>query len=82
MQVQTVLRTPAPAAVNAPLRAGFMAEEMVLRHLTSKEEIQGILHLRDEIDLSALAADANFAHLEKKETNSGSSSDSNSTGNS
>ena len=79
MEVQTVLHAPAAPAFAAPLRTGFMAEEMVLRHLTSAEEIGGILHLRDEIDLSAHAADSNFAHLEKKEMNSGSCSVSNST---
>jgi hypothetical protein len=45
---------------------------VVLRHLTTEEEIASVLHLREEIDLSALALAGvqEFARLEKKEMNS------------
>jgi hypothetical protein len=56
-------------------------ESVVLRHLRSPAEIEAILHLRDEIDLSAHnSAGSNFSSLEKKETSWGSSAHSSSTG--
>lgn len=48
---------------------------VVLRHLRTPAEIESILHLRGEIDLSAHTAD--FLSLEKKETSWGSSARSN-----
>lgn len=55
-------------------------DSVVLRPLRSRAEIESILHLRSEIDLSAHNSDGSgFASLEKKETNSGSSALSNLT---
>lgn len=46
--------------------------EVTLRHLRTPSQIEAVLHLREEIDLSVhAAAAANFADLEKKETNAG-----------
>jgi hypothetical protein len=47
-------------------------EQVVLRHLTTEQEIASVLHLREEIDLSALALAGvqEFERLEKKEMNS------------
>jgi hypothetical protein len=57
--------------MNPPARRPGI-ESVVLRHLRSPAEIGTILHLRDEIDLSAHhGAGSNFLSLEKKETNSG-----------
>lgn len=48
-------------------------DEVTLRHLRTPSEISTVLHLREEIDLSAHAASAaDFASLEKKETSAGS----------
>lgn len=48
--------------------------EVTLRHLRTPSQVQSVLHLREEIDLSVHAAAAsNFADLEKKETSAGSS---------
>jgi hypothetical protein len=56
-------------------------ESVVLRHLRSPAEIEAILHLRDEIDLSAHnSAGSNFLSLEKKEMSSASFVRSSSTG--
>jgi hypothetical protein len=49
---------PAPSGIEA----------VVLRHLQSHDEIRAVLHLRDEIDLSAHSGSADFISLEKKET--------------
>lgn len=47
-------------------------DEVTLRHLRTPSQVQSVLHLREEIDLSVHAATAsNFADLEKKETNAG-----------
>jgi hypothetical protein len=55
-------------------------EGVVLRHLKTHADIESVLHLREEIDLSVHAsASSNFASLEKKETNWGSCSHSSST---
>ncbi|MEO7548678.1 MAG: hypothetical protein ABIT82_09670 [Ramlibacter sp.] len=86
MEVRAALHstafTASAVAQGTATRAAFIAEGMVLRHLASTAEIAGVLHLRDEIDLSVHAADSNFARLEKKETSSGLCSDSSSTENS
>ena len=50
-----------------PCRRPFDAEAVELRYLNSPAQIASILHLRDEIDLSAQTG-ANFLALEKKET--------------
>lgn len=53
-----------------PYGQPFNAGAVALRHLKTPAEIASILHLRDEIDLSAHAgASPNFLALEKKETN-------------
>ena len=50
------------------------SDEVTLRHLRTPSQIGTVLHLREEIDLSAhVAAARDFANLEKKETNAGSS---------
>jgi hypothetical protein len=51
-----------------------LMKDVVLRHLKTPAERAAILHLREEIDLSALAGDAGFVTLEKKETSAASSS--------
>lgn len=57
--------------------SGF--DGLILRHLTTPSEIESVLHLREEIDLSVhSSASSNFASLEKKETNWGLCSPSNS----
>ena len=56
-------------------------EAVTLRHLKTSSEIESVLHLREEIDLSVHAsASSNFAALEKKETNWGLSAHSSWTG--
>jgi hypothetical protein len=68
---------PAPAAEPTDF------EGVVLRHLTTRSEIESVMHLREEIDLSVhTSASSQFASLEKKETSWGSSSPSSSTVNS
>jgi hypothetical protein len=50
-------------------RRPFSIDDLVLRHLRTPAEIAGVLHLREEIDLSVhTAAGPHFATLEKKET--------------
>jgi hypothetical protein len=57
----------------------FSIEDVGLRHLKTPSEIERILHLREAIDLSALTANGSeFRALEKKETKSALSADSNS----
>jgi hypothetical protein len=51
-----------------PVEAPSGIESVVLRHLQSHDEIRAVLHLRDEIDLSAHSGSADFISLEKKET--------------
>lgn len=47
-------------------------DELELRHLSTREEIEEILYLRENIDLSVhTAAGGDFEALEKKETNAG-----------
>jgi hypothetical protein len=50
------------------------SDDLVLRHLRSPEEIEGVRALRGQIDLSHVAADPHFETHEKKETNWGSPS--------
>lgn len=52
----------------------WVHDEVTLRHLRTPSQVSTVLHLREEIDLSAHAAAASdFADLEKKETSAGSS---------
>jgi hypothetical protein len=56
-------------------RRPFSIDDLVLRHLRTPAEIAGVLHLREEIDLSVhAAAGSHFVTLEKKETSAGSCS--------
>ncbi|ROZ77494.1 hypothetical protein [Ramlibacter sp. WS9] len=56
--------------VMIPPSVPFGSEGVVLRHLKTPAEIDSVLDLREEIDLSVHAsASSNFASLEKKETN-------------
>lgn len=68
--VRTAPGAQAARGLGACAEPSRLTEAVVLHHLKSEGEIAGILHLREEIDLSAHRADANFAHLEKKETKS------------
>lgn len=70
------LPQPYPGAgMMVPLPALSGIESVVLRHLKTREQIESVLHLREEIDLSVhSSASSNFASLEKKETSWGSSS--------
>ena len=68
-----------PAVATMPVapreRETYAARDVVLRHLKRSDEIAGVLHLREEIDLSVhAAAGPHFATLEKKETSAASSS--------
>ncbi len=73
----------AHSAVNLPngrlvqARYPDAMEDVVLRHLTTPAQIEGILHLREGIDLSAHTGADSFRELEKKETNAVLSSGSN-----
>ena len=60
----------------------LQVQDVVLHHLRSPAEIKEIVHLRDEIDLSAhtAAGRQSFDRLEKKETSWVSSMVSNSRG--
>lgn len=63
------------ASLLAPKGYPASIEAVVLRHLRTPQEIDSILHLRENIDLSVLSGiDSDFLDLEKKETNSGSCS--------
>jgi hypothetical protein len=69
--------------VPAPVAEPTDFEGVVLRHLTTRSEIESVMHLREEIDLSVHASGSSeFASLEKKETSWGSSLLSSSTVNS
>lgn len=70
---------PAFRALDAQVRSCVGAapsrslHDVVLHHLRTREEIDSIVFLRDEIDLSVhTAAGASFEILEKKETNAAS----------
>ena len=59
----------APERFHQPIRASYCVDDIVLRHLKTDAEIASVLHLREEIDLTAYSAcRAEFAALEKKET--------------
>jgi len=75
MEMQSHAFAPAVATMPVASRERFVARDVVLRHLKRSDEIAGVLHLREEIDLSVhAAAGPHFATLEKKETKSASSS--------
>ena len=70
MNVQTI-HTPAHRSFGMmpPLAYPDSAGGVVLRHLKTPADIESVLDLRDEIDLSVHASvSSNFALLEKKET--------------
>lgn len=60
----------AMAAVMPAERPAFHVQSVVLHHLQSPAEIDQILFLREEIDLSVHTVKSNFGSLEKKETKS------------
>lgn len=77
MNLHTSVQTPQAQACPAALagRPPLSIKDVVLRHLRSEAEISGVLHLREEIDLSVhAAAGPQFAVLEKKETSAALSS--------
>lgn len=60
---------PRASETAATSETGFAIDQVRLRHLNTLAEIEQILHLREEIDLSVhSAAGADFHALEKKET--------------
>ena len=68
MQLRDV-QTVGFSAAALPGRRPFSIDDLVLRHLCAPAEIAGVLHLREEIDLSVhAAAGPHFAIFEKKET--------------
>ena len=73
MELQTRYTPTAPSfAMMLPPLEPRGIEAVTLRHLKTSSEIESVLHLREEIDLSVHAsASSNFAALEKKETNWG-----------
>jgi hypothetical protein len=72
MNVQTHYTTPSlPFGSMSPQNGPPAIDRVVLRHLKTESEIEAVLHLREEIDLSAHYSAGNFASLEKKETNWG-----------
>jgi hypothetical protein len=71
MSLQT-LQTSSPRSFGLmpPVPAPAGIESVVLRPLKTAEEIETIMHLRGQIDLSAhLGPGSEFRSLEKKETN-------------
>ena len=64
-------------------REALQIHDVVLHHLRTPEEIESIVYLRDEIDLSvhAAAGRQQFESVEKKETNAVSCSVSSSAAN-
>jgi hypothetical protein len=70
------LHTPSTAAATAFGPRPSLAEHVVLRHLRSAAEIESVMHLREEIDLSVhtAAGRQQFEALEKKETSAASCS--------
>jgi hypothetical protein len=72
MNLQTSYSTVNPSfglMTSAPGQSAM--DSVVLRHLRTCKEIESVLHLRSEIDLSVHhSAGSDFAALEKKETNS------------
>jgi hypothetical protein len=64
----------APERFHLPIRESYRVDDIVLRHLKTDAEIDSVLHLREEIDLSIHAASGQgFTALEKKETSVASS---------
>jgi hypothetical protein len=81
MNLQTIESRVSPSFAAMSPRSPLSADSVVLRHLRSRSEIEGVMHLRGEIDLSVHnSAGSGFLSLEKKETNSGLSSLLTSTG--
>lgn len=71
------------AGPSGPRARLSIIDGIVLRHLRAPDQVSRVLHLRDEIDLSAhAAAGPQFMQLEKKETSAALSSVSNLTANS
>ena len=70
MNLQGSYQAPNPSfgPLMSPLKGGLEVESVVLRPLRTHSEIEAVLHLRDEIDLSAHYGAGNFRSLEKKET--------------
>jgi hypothetical protein len=69
------LAAPGDAAARAapPMARPLALDDVVLHRLRSPAEVEEIVHLRDEIDLSVhAAAGPQFGMLEKKETSAGS----------
>lgn len=58
-----------PAVQPATQRPVIHAQQLAIRHLRTRAEIETIMHLRDAIDLSVHAAAPQFLAREKKETN-------------
>jgi hypothetical protein len=81
------LQTSAHRAIPFPGAVGSIAHpavfsQVVLKLLTTRAEIESVLHLREEIDLSVhAAAGPHFAALEKKEMSADSCSPSTWKGN-
>ncbi len=71
MNLQTSYQPTNPTfgSLMNPPSGGLDFDSVVLRPLTTHSEIEAVLHLRDEIDLSAHHGAGNFLSLEKKETN-------------
>jgi len=66
----------APAVPPGLAARPSLADHVVLRHLRSAREVESVLHLREEIDLSVhtAAGRQQFEALEKKETSAASCS--------
>jgi hypothetical protein len=78
--MDTALAASGHAAVRAApaqVRATLSMNDVVLHRLQGPGEVQQVMHLRDEIDLSVhAAAGPQFGMLEKKETSAASCTDS------
>ncbi|MEJ6023207.1 hypothetical protein [Ramlibacter sp. PS4R-6] len=81
-RVAGLARPPAYIPPSVEREPSSQIHDVVLHHLRTPAEIEGIIDLRDEIDLSVhtAAGRQQFERLEKKETSAGSCSDSNSAG--
>ena len=73
------LQTVTCSAIQPPaLRQSASVEDFSIRHLKTFRDIEDILYLREEIDLSVHSATGpEFLELEKKETNAALSAPSN-----
>lgn len=76
MSTRSVRHDASTSVPNAGLLLGQPPGEVELRHLRTSSEIQQIMRLRDEIDLSAHFGREDFETVEKKETSAASSADS------